>query len=353
MTDPENGAPELSPIDGFLAPFIKADRRKLGARRNQHQHPVREGQVGGSNSRVVLSIFDVPPGLLAHTALDDASSPIYLSDQAAGVVGSKIVHLGTGGGVGISLVRAFDSTDNRRGLTCVRCGLSSFESRPAQLAHFKSGLHMVNLRRQLSGNKPPLSQEQLDVAATTAKASGKSSSSPYDDDDAHNSNSGTPSGEDDSSGTESDETTSTGTATGRGSQLLEDLIEEGDGGDGDDGVGSLVPGSGQNEGNTSNKRGMVEVGFSLQEGPRLTFAPSGSAWCFSLSSAALGMERGDDPWERLDELVGDESGGGANNRLWAVLILSSGKFAAAVFEGQSVLCHKVFRRYATWVEGSR
>jgi len=39
--------------------------------------------------------------------------------------------------------------------------------------------------------------------------------------------------------------------------------------------------------------------------------------------------------------------------VWCVLILRSGKFAGAVFEGETVLEHKVFRRYTRRAKAGR
>lgn len=298
-------------MDAFLAPFIKSastKRKTKGAR---------DADAAG---RLALSIFDVPPGLLTDAdgvkAHDGAVLP--LSDQAA--TGSRIVHPETE-------TTATPAQGETRGLTCIRCGLHFARDRPAQVLHFKSDLHLTNLRRQLAG-KPPISQQQLDdeSAAEAAAVGGDgvpNAAGPGADGES-------------SSDTDSDEPAGT-TDRGLG---LEDVAEEGE--DVDGAILATVGGGGGGGVGSVSKRGRVKLDFSLQEGPRLTFVPRGSGWAFSLSSAALGMERGDDPWVRLDGLLGDEGGG--MNRLWAVVILRSGKFAAAVFEGQSVLCHKVFRR---------
>lgn len=296
-----------SAIDAFLAPFVKADRRNhksnkpsIGTRPSS-----REGQA--NRSRVVASLFDIPPGLLTARAGGDASPPLSEDGPASSPA---------------SRAAAVQAGEGARGLTCIRCGLS-FDARPFQLAHFKTGLHMANLRRQLAG-KPPLSQEQLDAAPATADTEvGKDVGDVSAD-------------EVESSGTDSDGADATGAGEG-----LEDVAEEGEVGPGTAQAAEEGDNCSRDVGNT---RGRVRRDFSLQGGPRLTFAPAGSPWCFSVSSAALGMERGDDPWERLDDLVAGGGEGGGANRMWAVLMLQSGKFAAAVFEGQFVVCHKAFKR---------
>ncbi|CAN0523145.1 unnamed protein product, partial [Laminaria digitata] len=286
------------------------------------------------------SVFDVPPGLLTHQGAEEPSLATPRDGEASSPLDGSAVALSRTAVHQPAAAAALSEGDigttfpgGGRGLTCIRCGLR-FEDRPVQLAHFKSKLHLTNLRRQLSGGST-ISQEELDAAtdsnAGAGGAGGDSEASPEDED---------------SSGSESDEASTTPAD-------LDDVAEEGEG----DVGGPLAVDTahmevgGRKISSGSSDRGRVKVDFSLQEGPRLTFVPRGSAWCFSLSSAALGMERGDDPWERLDQLLGDEGGGGGGggggaNRLWGVVILRSGKFAAAVFEGQSVLCHKVFRRWA-------
>lgn len=323
--------PALSALDTFLAPFIKSSttrEKTLKKSTKQGSRPSsREERAARGDSRVVLSIFDVPPGLLTHAG--EGELPISsqqgaapdASDRAVAVSGAIESSTARRPSAGVTAVEA------GKGLTCIRCGLS-FPARPAQLSHFKSDLHMANLRRQLAG-RPIVSQEEFDAALGRGG---------IDHADGGGGTASPDNKEEDSSGSDSDEA---GPTASRGIDL-ELLPEEDDSGlVATETVAQMIGGGGDGGG---NKRGRVKVDFSLQEGPRLTFLPRGSAWCFSLSSAALGMERGDDPWRRLDGLVAEEGGGA--NRLWAVVILRSGKFAAAVFEGQSVLCHKVFRRWA-------
>lgn len=305
-------------MDAFLAPFIKsASKRKTKG--------ARDANAAG---RLALSIFDLPPGLLTDADGVKANDGSMLSSPGQAAAGSRIVHPETG----IASTSTAAAQGETRGLTCIRCGLHFADDRPAQVLHFKSDLHLANLRRQLAG-KPPISQQQLDdeAAAEVAAVGGDGGTGPADGADGES-----------SSDTDSDEAAAGTADRGLG---LEDVAEEGEDVDGP--MLATVDGGGGVE--SGNNRGRVKLDFSLQEGPRLTFVPRGSGWAFSLSSAALGMERGDDPWARLDGLVGDEGGG--MNRLWAVVILRSGKFAAAVFEGQSVLCHKVFRRCVCVLRG--
>eukprot|EP00752_Nemacystus_decipiens_P004173 g3816.t1 len=304
--------------------FGKKDAPELILRSASARRKTKGSRDASAAGRLALSIFDLPPGLLADVNGVKAHDGAVLSSQDQAAAGSRIVHPETGTTTTTSAVQG-----ETRGLTCIRCGLQFADDRPAQVLHFKSDLHLTNLRRQLAG-KPPISQQQLDdEAAAGAAAVGG---------DAGVGAAGAGADGESSSDTGSDQ--AAGTAD-RGGPGLEDVAEEGTDIDVDGGMlASIDDGDGVESG---HRRGRVKVGFSLQEGPRLTFVPRGSGWAFSLSSAALGMERGDDPWARLDDLVGDEGSG--MNRLWAVVILRSGKFAAAVFEGQSVLCHKVFRRY--------
>ncbi|CAM9292672.1 unnamed protein product [Ectocarpus sp. 13 AM-2016] len=305
-------------MDSFLAPFIKSARAKRPARRTK-------GQAEGGS--VMVSIFDVPPGLLAGaTPRDGALPPSSGQTPAAGSSATSTEARSDGVVV----------PPDARGLTCNRCGLKFGSDRAAQVQHFKSELHMANLRRQLAG-KPRISQAQLDDETAAAEAAAAATAAAAAAGDGGTGSAAAAEADSSSSGTDSDEGPGSVGATERGLDL-DGVEEEEDAGDG--GVLSAVGGGGGAE-NGDPERGRMKVHFSLQEGPRLTFVPRGSAWAFSLSSAALGMERGDDPWARLDSLVGTEG----ENRLWAVVILRSGKFAAAVFEGQAVVCHKVFRRY--------
>ncbi|CAM9482486.1 unnamed protein product [Ectocarpus sp. 6 AP-2014] len=301
-------------MDAFLAPFIKSARGKRPGRRTK-------GQAEGGS--VVVSIFDVPPGLLAGAKPQDGTLPPSVGQAPAAAAESRTgsTEARSDGAVAPAAARR---------LTCIRCGLKFGDDRAAQVQHFKSALHMANLRRQLAG-KPRISQAQLDDETAAAEAAAAAAG------DGGTGSGAAAGAESSSSGTDSDEGPGSVGATERGLDL-DGVEEEEDAGDG--GLLSTVGGGGGAE-NGYPERGRVKVDFSLQEGPRLTFVPRGSAWAFSLSSAALGMERGDDPWARLDSLVGTEG----ENRLWAVVILRSGKFAAAVFEGQAVVCHKVFRRY--------
>ncbi|CAM9218542.1 unnamed protein product [Chrysoparadoxa australica] len=63
----------------------------------------------------------------------------------------------------------------------------------------------------------------------------------------------------------------------------------------------------------------------------------------TISCAALGGTlQNKDPWTMLKKLSAAAREG---SNLWIVLLLRSGRFAGAVFEGQSVVTHKVFTRY--------
>jgi hypothetical protein len=53
---------------------------------------------------------------------------------------------------------------------------------------------------------------------------------------------------------------------------------------------------------------------------------TGSTWQYRICTAAL--PKTEDYWSSFSSLVNDTS-----NRLWAVIILRSGRFAGAIFEG--------------------
>lgn len=332
--DPAAGG-AIPGLDDFLKPFNDSGGSANSKKNSRHNDTGKGSQAwdrgGHANKqrKVVLSIFDIPPDLL--TRAEGALSEVSQLDNGPA----------SGGNVSQTTAASAGSAGSKRGLTCIRCELT-FDGRPAQLTHFKSKLHMTNLRRQLSGERP-ISQQQLETVEGDAADEGKFGPSTA----AESEDSGSDNSEDEqplvAAAAEAGEAADTfderdiadGLALARAASV--DEIKE---------TVTKTAASASTGGALQGvppMRGRVKVDFSLHEGPRLTFTRSGSAWCFSLSSAALGMERGSDPWERLDALLGEE-GGAANNRLWAVLIVQSGKFAAAVFEGQSVLCHKVLKR---------
>lgn len=328
-TDPASGG-ELSGIDSFLKYFAYSDSstNSRNSRQNAKGQSSEKGGHAKKHGKVVLSIFDLPPGLL--TQAEGATPEESCSENGSGSCGS----------VSLTTAVSAGGARNKRGLTCIRCELT-FDARQAQLFHFKSKLHMTNLRRQLSGEHP-ISQQQLETGEGHLEDEGKFGVSTA----AESEDSGSDNSDDEQQpdtileGLEGADTfderdIADGLALARAASVEE--IKE---------TVTRTAASASTRGGLQGvppTRGHVQVDFSLLEGPRLTFTRLGSVWCFSLSSAALGMERSSDPWERLDALLGEESGG-ANNRLWAVLIVRSGKFAAAVFEGQSVLCHKVLKR---------
>ncbi|CAN0006257.1 unnamed protein product, partial [Discosporangium mesarthrocarpum] len=249
-------------------------------RKSKSQRPKGEH----SDGKLHLSIFDIPLGLL-----------VPLEERAQKSEGEKneaplIVNPGT-----------VEDGGTVRGLTCRSCSLT-FDDHLQQQAHFKAALHITNLHRRLAGKLP---------VRETGMVEEEEEAGVLDD-----GRDGEMVEEGEKSSADSDDENLT-------SILEADLVETS--GKGDLGVRS--------DG--------VRFEFSQREGSRLTFTRPGSAWSFSLSSAALNMQRGNDAWEQLGMLFGDR----ASNRMWGVLILRSGRFAGAVFEGQSVLCHKVFRRY--------
>lgn len=346
VVDEATSSSTSAAIDAFLAPLVKGTR---GNNKSAASHRSSSKTAAGNSSsrpssremhredKVVASIFDVPLGLLTRSDREESSPGPSIGHGHAAASTTKQQQQpeataaveATSPGTTTTTVKGVVSKP--RGLTCIRCGLS-FAARPAQSAHFKTDLHMTNLRRQLSG-KPPVSEDQLDSAlkAISGSTTEEAQKTPEEEEDSS------------SSDTESDEVVDTTTVVSSGTNInleLEDVLEDGVFAPADGVVGLANPSAEEEQ--MGNARGRVKVNFSQQEGPRFTFTPALSKWAFSLSSAALGMERGDDPWARLDALAGEEAGGG--NRLWAVVILRSGKFAAGVFEGQSVLCHKVFRR---------
>jgi hypothetical protein len=194
------------------------------------------------------------------------------------------------------------------GLTCNAC-IMTFVNVGEQRSHFKSVLHNTNLRRRLQG-LAVLDASSIDTdesngrEAITAEADNESGDS--GDDAAANDNA------DDFEGLE-----------------LKDLRP----------VSGILP-----EGEYSRT-------VSGTYGPVLTFRPVHHPnWEFSCSEILLKTPEVVNPKDAVQinpwsTLLSGFNFLRENSRIWCILILRSGKFAGAVFDGETVLAHKVFRRY--------
>ncbi|CAM9500662.1 unnamed protein product [Choristocarpus tenellus] len=295
-----------------MTAFIEGHMRKAKKRSAQKGRDNIREKVSGEKV-MQLSIFDIPLGLLTSTQSQD----VTLDQDWRPSIGGSCLIVSSATGVGEQELISGTPPSAIRGLTC-RCCRLTFNDHSAQQAHFKSLLHITNLRRQLTGKAPltNVSSVEDDFSSTPQENQGGDQQVAGEMEEVDGSSS-TDSGEDLGTVAEAD-----------GDEIRQtDVL-----------AGGLLVG---NEGGRDSGLQGVRVEFSQHEGARVTFNKPDSAWAFTLSSAALGMERGCDPWEKLNVLLGE----GASNRMWGVLILRSGRFAGAVFEGQSLLCHKVFRRY--------
>lgn len=94
--------------------------------------------------------------------------------------------------------------------------------------------------------------------------------------------------------------------------------------------------------------GPVRKTYNAQEGPRVVFRRS--TWNnfeFSVSNAVLDNfadtdeeSRVQSPWSSITRALHTYS----VNPMWFIVSLRSGRFAAAIFDGPTTVCHKAFRR---------
>jgi hypothetical protein len=203
-----------------------------------------------------------------------------------------------------------------RGKTCRACNLS-FTQTEEQQQHFKTELHRINLKRNLNGLAPIANIDE--VIDTNIKRREVSFANEIKND------------ENDSS---EDEEEDIFTAM----DYLEDELN----GNNDKPFSKTLP-------EYHSENGPARKYFSKSDGPQYLFSPSKEPlWDFSLSVAALHSTSDVDifevkPWNLLSDTIQsiqDKSG-----TMWCVLILRSGRFAGAIFDGQTMLVSKVLRRY--------
>ena len=237
----------------------------------------------------------------------------------------------TGTNLGLTAIRPLEGEDGIQetvftmevaqpsvsGRSCRTCGLV-FNSLESQKLHYKSPLHRTNLQRQMRGL--PSKTE-----ATELK------------------------GEDDVD--ESDESDSDGSDSDGG--VMDDKEDEEEE-DPTKGVG--VDKFGAQDSVLEGKEGKVTwCPYNSRDGVQITFrGDKAEKWDFSVNSVVLtswlqikkshaGEEEGKiiNPWSCLkSSLVYHTS-----HPVWCVFILRSGRFAGAIFDGNTVLEHKTLRRY--------
>ncbi|TYZ68834.1 hypothetical protein PybrP1_011535 [[Pythium] brassicae (nom. inval.)] len=178
-----------------------------------------------------------------------------------------------------------DGTQKLVGLRCGACEIAAFESLAAQHAHFKTDWHCLNLKRRGKGLAPVASE--ADAAPLLKRKKGARRTG-----DADNS----PGGNDDGYGSSSSSSSS-------GASELDD----------DDDV------------------------YTTTE-PVVEFSDGKSVFKVFKNVLPLVDSEDFDPYAALDAAR-------ASGFRWAVFLLRSGRFAGAVFDRDTAVCHKTFQRY--------
>ena len=277
-------------------------------------------------NRAATSLFLLPPIFISDQLQEVPAYDTPLEDPSIKFVSAKA-----------------EGSEEERGLTCRGCSLT-FETKAQQYLHFKSDLHRLNLKRKLRGLDPIRNVSESDDAAVhdkdiDGKDEGSDSSSDESDNDAP-----------------------------RGSQdefRIEDYLDEVDDGQQESQIGSISETTKRfTSSELHSTKGLVKRVFSHTEGPMLLFSPSQSpAWDFTVSAAAIlvnctgaSAATATSGAGRFAEIQGDLFRDLAttarmlqdnNTSMICVMILRSGRFAAAVFDGQTVLAHKVMRFVTT------
>ena len=326
-SSPDNSAQGLL-LDRWLQQQLRSSARSSSERRQQ-QH-----QGGG------FSLFEIPTQLLAVII-----GGCNLEGEATAVHPSDILSVESRRRPGQPVTTEIGSTgvnDSRdgiacpvidptmRGLTCITCGLS-FDAAADQYSHFKTDLHLINLRRKLKGLSPLL----------TAAA-------PNDDEPSSNGGVADPVSaldvDDDGSGSDSDRDSTSGEE-----HELPDKLRNGE----EDQQKDI------NLQQCSSPRGDIIV--SKQTVPHLgaglvVRSSQCCEWVFSFSYSLFSMHPSlaAKVWNNTTV---DGDGDGDGDTAWSVFsrqvlylrfhprigvfLLRSGRFAAALFDGPSMIVHKV------------
>eukprot|EP01084_Bolivina_argentea_P069123 125837_1 len=198
------------------------------------------------------------------------------------------------------------SSTNNQGLTCCACGLT-FPSREEQGNHFRSDTHRIRLKIMLgweggTGKNLEMVKENEDGDEQ------ESDSSSHDDEESE-------------------------IGGGLGIHAVEET------------KGGVLK--------VSGTRGKVMAWKCKKRGWVLTIAPSNSnvppLVHITMNLSALPQSKGEDELSVADDLWGRAIGlleaTSQGSRMWAVLLLRSGRFAGAVFDGSETIAHKSFTRY--------
>jgi hypothetical protein len=320
---------------------LRSSARSSSERRQQQQ----QQHQGGS-----FSLFEIPTQLLAVIIggcnSEGKATAVYPSDILSVESRRRPGQPGTTGvndsrdGIACPVVdptmRGRDGIacpvidPTMRGLTCITCGLS-FDAAADQYSHFKTDLHLINLRRKLKGLSPLL----------TAAA-------PNDDEPSSNGGVADPVSaldvDDDGSGSDSDRDSTSGEE-----HELPDKLRNGE----EDQQKDI------NLQQCSSPRGDIIV--SKQTVPHLgaglvVRSSQCCEWVFSFSFSLFSMHPSlaAKVWNNTTV---DGDGDGDGDTAWSVFsrqvlylrfhprigvfLLRSGRFAAALFDGPSMIVHKV------------
>jgi len=205
--------------------------------------------------------------------------------------------------------------------SCTACCLL-FADSAAQVQHCKSAAHRASLRRHLKGLPAKPVKHDEKGRGGDGDGGGEEASS-------------------DSSGSESEN----GSESEEGDEQEKELQEQEKEQHWEEQEAALKTGKPNTSASTSE--GTVYWGaFSARDGLQATFRGArGGKWQFSVNSLLLQIpaieEVATNPWKNLAAVSAELQA----RPVWVVLILRSGKFAGAVYDGDTVLEHKIFRRY--------
>eukprot|EP01041_Mallomonas_annulata_P012718 gene12718-26790_t len=248
----------------------------------------RIGIPNKSKSTYSLSLFDIPKDTLFCYESKDSCN--ILKDAAAADLSDP---------------------DTRKGLTCRTCGLV-FEHRDQQLEHFKTKLHLINLKRKMKG---------LGALALQPFLAEGSSNEELEEE----------------CGTDKD---------------LNDVADDTDSSEEsepENDISEYIPeDNAQENSNLSasdfcNNFGTVKRIYTKHNGPQFIFHEIDSIWEFRINICIFQNIKSSsfDPWQSLSLITKQCH----NNNIWCVLMLSSGRFAGTIFEANNTIVHKTFRRY--------
>ena len=294
-----------------------------------------------SRSSSSTSIFRVPTDTLLGL-LEESSAAPFSADPASKSGSSSSAPADSSGVSPVGLSRLPSDPGGR---SCTTCGLQ-FADATQQQEHCKSALHQSNLRRLLKGlsaRSAVVSEraEKSGVASEAAEgyvsseSSGDSSEIEEEEEEEEELEDVEEEEEEEEDGTEQNQELANG-------QAPEDTAV----------VGARA---GKPNSSVVTAAGAVSWGaFSAKDGLQATFrrAQSPGEWQFSVNSLLLqipssapgaggAVSAAASPWQSLGGVLQVLR----TRPVWCVLILRSGKFAGAVFDGETVLEHKIFRRY--------